>query len=193
MTFEQLQKTWQSQPSGFNLSIDSDLLLREVKRNKEHFERVVFWRDVREGGGSFLMFIFFLYLGLKDNIWPLFLLAVLVLFIGCFIVTDRIVQRKRHPVSVDSLVGCVETSLSQIEHQIWLLKNVFWWYLLPLSIGIAIFVSYIYWKLHVFSPIPWISCGFFYLFIYHLNQYVVRKELSPRKQELEQLLSSLKS
>ena len=34
MTFDELQKNWQDQPSGFRLSIDSELLLKEVQRNQ---------------------------------------------------------------------------------------------------------------------------------------------------------------
>ncbi len=37
MNFEDLQKTWQSQQDSFELTIDSDLLLKEVKRNYRHF------------------------------------------------------------------------------------------------------------------------------------------------------------
>lgn len=199
MTFDELQKTWQSQESSFSLSIDSDMLLREIKRNKKHFESAIFWRDVREGGGSILMSVVFLYFGLKMNLWPLFVVALLVLGVGVFVIVDRIVQKRKRPEPAGTLMGCIESSLAQVVHQIWLLKNVLWWYLLPLGGAIAFFVVYVAWMIRglpgmglIFLFAYSVLCILLYWGIYHLNQWAVRKKLNPRKQELEQLLNSLK-
>jgi hypothetical protein len=75
MTFDELQKTWQSQQDDPKLSIDSDLLLKVVQRNKQHFEWAILLRDVREVVISIAVFILFLHLGLKNSLWPFFLLA----------------------------------------------------------------------------------------------------------------------
>ncbi|MHC4476870.1 MAG: hypothetical protein ACYTEL_14580 [Planctomycetota bacterium] len=199
MTFDQLQKTWQSQQTGFQLTIDSDMLLREVKRNKNHFESVVFWRDVREVGIAFAMFLFFVYAGVGSSAWPLLVLALLVLFVGVFLLADRIVQKRRMPNRSRSLTSCIEGSLQQVKHQVWLLKNVFWWYLLPPGVGIAVFVSYSAWDAR--DHLGWftfdIACmivfTLFVWWVWRLNQKAVRKELLPRKQELEKLLNALKN
>ena len=97
MTFDELQKNWQSQPTGHKFAIDSNILLNEVKRNKKTFEAAIFWRDVREVGIAVLLFVYFLYFGIRDNLWPLSLLAILCLWIGVFMVADRIVQKRRQP------------------------------------------------------------------------------------------------
>lgn len=200
MTFDELQKTWQSQQTGFKLTIDSHLLLRELKRNKKHFESAIFWRDVREGGGCFLMSVFFLYQGLKMNLWPLFIVALLVVSVGVFLIVDRMAQKRKRPEPTGTLMGCIESSLAQVVHQIWLLKNVLWWYLLPLGVGIGIIVGYVAWMIR---ELPGMGLIFLFVYsvlgillywgIYHLNQWAVRKKLKPRKQELEQLLNSLKN
>jgi hypothetical protein len=86
----------------------------------------------------------------------------------------------------------------QVSHQIWLLKNVFWWYLLPLQIGLAALIGSVAWQaraaglavimgLAAFA----LGCGLLGWGVYHLNQIAVRKSLEPRRQELETLLSSL--
>jgi len=200
MTFDELQKRWQSQESGFRLSIDSDMLLREVKRNKRYFELIVFWRDVREAGLCFVMFLFFGYVGLEENFWPLILLALLVLFVAVFLVVDRIVQKGgKKLMTSKGLTSCIEGSLVQVNHQIWLLKNVFWWYLLPMFTGLFIFVGYTAWDAR--DHIPWFMFDIAYMavvvlfmwYVYRLNQKGIRKELEPRKEELEQLLNSLKN
>ena len=58
MTFDELQKKWTSQQTGSKIAIDTDLLLKEVKRNKEQFESTIFWRDAREIGAGFVSSVF---------------------------------------------------------------------------------------------------------------------------------------
>lgn len=56
-----------------------------------------------------------------------------------------VVDRRRYPQRSsdpgEPLMVYVNESLSQVEHQIWLLRNVFWWYLLPPSILLMAFSS----------------------------------------------------
>lgn len=202
MTFDELQKTWQSHEGGFRPHIDPDMLLKEVKRNKRYFESAILWRDVREAGASLLAFILFLYFYfvLKGNLWPLLLLALVALGVGIFMMVDRIVQKRKCPKLTESFVSCIESYLAQVGHQIWLLKNVLWWYLLPPGIGLVILIVYFAWKVCnlrgmglIFSSVYFVFCAVFFWGVYHLNQWVVRKELVPRQQELEQLLHSLKN
>jgi len=205
MTFNELQKNWQSQPGSFTLTIDSDILLKQVERNKRSFESSIFWRDFREVAVSIIMFIYFAYVGLTEKLWPMFLLALSCLWIASFMLTDRRIQKRRQPQVTEILTDCIKTSLYQVNHQIWLLKNVLWWYLLPLGVGIVIFMGYIAlakvsrdgisesigWLLFISGYL--IFCFFFFWGVYWLNQRAVRKELLPRKQELEQIFKSLKS
>jgi hypothetical protein len=203
MTFDELQKTWQAQQTGLKLSIDPDLLLREIKRNKRNFDSTVLWRDVREVGVAIAVSILFLHLGLKNSLWPFFLLALLCLYIAVFMIVDRIFQKRKRPVLTESLMGWVKSSLAEVDHQIWLLKNVFWWYLLPPNIGFAIFFGYLAWgttrelvgTVLVIVLLTLFGCFAFCILIsmviYYMNRHVVRKELSPRRAELEQLRNSL--
>ncbi|MHC4637988.1 MAG: hypothetical protein ACYTBP_10365 [Planctomycetota bacterium] len=187
MTFDELQKTWRSQQADPKLTIDPDLLLKEIKRNKECFESAIFWRDVREIGVAILLVAVFLYYGIKDNLWPLCLLALLCLWGGVFMVADRIVQKRRQPCLSDSLSNCVKNSLAQINHQVWLLRNILWWGLAPLGAGLIIWFTY------TGSLTDIVIVIFLYWGVYWLNQRAIRKELIPRKQELENLLNSLKN
>ena len=96
------------------------------------------------------------------------------------------------------MLDCVKVSLTQVEHQIWLLRNVFWWYLLPFTIAILAFFAQVAWLNHSgFWPITLALVPFvlfllvLYGFVYYLNQRAVRRELEPRRQELLTLLASL--
>ncbi|MCK4886694.1 MAG: hypothetical protein KAS96_04850 [Planctomycetes bacterium] len=205
MTFDELQKNWQSQPGNFTLTIDSDILFKQVERNKRSFESSILCRDFIEVTIAIILFLFFAYIGFELKLWPAFLLALISLWIAGFMVTDRLIQKRRQPKITEILTDCTKALLYQVNHQIWLLKNVTWWYLLPPGIGIAVFMGYIAFEEvsrdGISGSIGWLSfisgylifCFFFFWGVYWLNQRAVRKELLPRKQELEQILKSLKS
>jgi hypothetical protein len=201
MTFDELKKHWSSEQADLKLPIEHDLLLKMVKRNKQWFESAILWRDVREIGVAVMLVFFFLYFAIKHSLWPLYLLALLCSCIAVFMVADRIVQKRRHPCLSDSLLGCIKTSIAQIDHQIWLLKNVLYWYLLPFGVGVIIWFTYCGVSLAAskntsFAYLLFILaciCGtvFLHYGVYRLNQRAVRKELLPRRTELEQLLNAL--
>jgi hypothetical protein len=187
MTLDELQNSWKYQKNDFKLKIEPDVLLREVQRNQRHFENTIFWRDIREAGIGLLLVAVFLYFGIKSGLWPLYLLAILCLWVSVFIVVDRILQKRRQPCPSDSLFGFVNSSLDQINHQIWLLRNVLWWYVAPIGVGLIIWFS------SRSSLLDIVVVIFLSLGVYWLNQWAIRKELAPRKHELEELLNSLKN
>ncbi len=85
-----------------------------------------------------------------------------------------------------------------MEHQIWLLRNVFWWYLLPFTIAILAFFAQVAWQrsptfgafLLALAPGA-IFLLLLYGFLYYLNQRAVRRDLVPRRDELLALRTSL--
>ena len=113
---------------------------------------------------------------------------------------DRIRHPQRPIEAGNSLLQGVEESLKQVEHQIWLLRNIFWWYLLPPTIPILAFFFHVSWlKSDNWSVavIPFLSNALLLVVvfgvIYWVNQRAVRKDLEPRRQELLVLRSSLQS
>jgi phosphoglycerol transferase MdoB-like AlkP superfamily enzyme len=198
MNFEELQKAWQSQNPGATVTINTDLLLKEVRRNQHHFWMTIFWRDAREVGVAAFLTWLFLHWAIRDREWSLYLLSFSCFGMGLFMLVDRWLQRRKRPVTNDPLRSCIEASLLQVNHQIWLLKNVFWWYLLPLAAAIGISICAGIWRTRQagFSVMKgWVVFVMFgvliYWGVYWLNQFVVRKHLEPRRQELESLLASL--
>jgi hypothetical protein len=203
MNFEELQKAWQSQGHGPQLALDANLLLKEVRRNKWHFEVMLFWRDTREVGVAAGLTVLFLFWGIRDRVWSLNWLALACLWVGSFMLVDRWRQRRKQPVTNDPLRSCIEASLIQVNHQIWLLKNVFWWYLLPLATGAGVFIISLAWEIPIEVRVSRgelvgfllgsyaLVCGLSFWLVYWLNQLAVRKHLEPRRQELESLLAGL--
>ena len=135
MNFEELQKKWQAQDAGAQVSLNADLLLKEVQRKQRQFRRTIFWRDVREIGVAAVLVPVFVHSGWKVH-WTLYLCALSCFVVGAFMLLDRRQQKKKTSDQNGSLKDCAATSLAEVSHQIWLLKNILWWYLLPIFVPI---------------------------------------------------------
>jgi len=205
MDFDELQKVWKQVQDGSKLVIDTDILTKEVKRNKKAFESAIFRRDALEITAGIIIAGVFLFGAVKfgHNLLmtgSLILMAAYGLYVAIFFPVDHALQRRKAPRPSESLSDCIEESLIQVNHQIWLLKNVIWWYLLPCAVPAALYFIVVYW---VKASHDWVSVILFSVSIiivilvcwwaYRFNQSGVKKHLIPRKEELEQLLASLKS
>ena len=198
MNFEELQKTWQAQPAGARVTIASEMLLREVRRNARNFKITIFWRDVREVGIAALLTIFFAWHGWHHRQWTEGVLALACSGIAAFMLVDRGRQRRQRPVATDPLKACVVNSLQEVTHQIQLLRTVLWWYLLPIDLAVAIDVLvplapawHNGWDVLIDTGFVLGICALTSWFLYWINQYAVRKELEPRRRELAALLAGL--
>jgi hypothetical protein len=200
MEFDDLQKAWQSQNLTAQVTIKADLLLKEVRRNQLSLRATLFWRDVREVSAAILLTAWFSFDGWRHHASPDYLCAIICAGVGIFMIADRFVQKKTQPVFSGSLKSCLEASLAQVIHQIWLLKNVFWWYLLPLLVASAISMAYTNSHLRHFDKgaavgamLATLLVAWFFVFVYRLNQTAVKKSLEPRRLELEALMATLGS
>jgi hypothetical protein len=196
---DNLQQAWKTQSSQTRLTIDAELLLKEVRRNQRYFAAMIFWRDVREVGISLLMVPLWLYLGVKLSLpWTWYLTVPAMVWIAGYMLADRMRHNRQPPEPGEPLRQRVESSLAQVEHQIWLLRNVLWWYLLPLALSALAFFAQVAWQERsggwwtalavsvVIALVVIVFAG-----VYWLNQYAVRSELEPRRVELETLHMSL--
>jgi hypothetical protein len=196
---DDLKKAWQSQTPPQRLTLDAELVLNEVRRNERQFAAMIFCRDVREVGVALLMAPVWIVMGIKlSHHWTWYLTIPTLFWIAGFMIVDRMRQRRRQPGPGDTLRGSIESSLAQVEHQIWLLRNIFWWYLLPPFGAMMIWLAHLVWRsrdggLEALTGFGAVAVFFVLVawFIYWLNQYAVRKQLEPRRKELQTLLRSL--
>ena len=198
MNFEELQHAWRSQGPAPRLALHADLVLREVEHNRKHFVRMIFWRDVREVVVAIAVAPIFFKIGLQCRQWVWFVPGLAALCVVSYLVGDRWVRRKQKPAATDALGACIQASLMQVNHQIWLSKNVFWWALLPLGLSLELIYFFVVWRLRSVGLGPsWfvlsniVGMPLLFYGIYWLNQYVVRTWFEPRRQELEALLADL--
>jgi CubicO group peptidase (beta-lactamase class C family) len=197
---DKYQQAWQAQSSQARVAVDASVLLKEVQRSQRDFRAMIFWRDFREVAVALLLLPIWFVMGYALSLpWSWYLTVPALIWVSGFILVDR----KRHPQGPGEahkpLRESVQESLTQVEHQIWLLRNVFWWYLLPFTIPILAFFAQVAWSLRfagrlealIFFVILAGSVFAMYSFIYYLNQRAVRVELEPRREELRTLLASL--
>ena len=196
---DSFKEAWKTQSSQTRLTIDADLLVKEVRRNERYFAAMIFWRDAREVGVSLLMVPLWLYLGSKQSApWTWYLTVPVLLWVAGYMLVDRMRFTRKLPEPGESLRQGVKNSLAQVEHQIWLLRNVHWWALLPLAAGGMAYFSQVAWQERgggwwtaffasiVITLLITVLAG-----VYWVNQYAVLRQLEPRRRELETLLMSL--
>ena len=188
-----------SQSSRTQVVVDTDLLLKEVKRNQRNFLAAIFWRDFREVGSAIVILPVWLYLGIKMSLpWTWYLIEPATIWVIVFRLVDQMRHRRKPTDSDNPLLEGVQDSLAQVEHQIWLLRNIFWWYLLPFALPMVAFFAHV----ALLTSSSWLQAVgttiFFSMLVipvnaavYYLNRRSVRVELEPRRRELLALLASL--
>ncbi len=186
MTPDPLQEAWQSQPRP---AIATDQLVREFRRGQQQFAATIFWRDVREVGVSLLLLPVWVAMGIGIGLpWTWYLMMPALLWVAAFMTVDRTRQRRRRAGPSDALMRGVECSLAEVEHQIWLLRNVVWWYLLPLGIPILAFFAQTFWhtsrgniwEAAIATSFAAVFVGGVFAWVYWLNQKAVRAPFSSR-------------
>ncbi len=200
MTRDDFQEAWKTQSSQTRLTIDADLFVKEVRRNQMYFTAIIFWRDVREVGIALLLVPLWSFMGVWLSLpWTWYLVVPVLLWVAGYMLVDRVYHKRSPPEPGEPLRQHVENSLAEVEHQIRLLRNILWWYLLPLALAMLAFFGQVAWQ---FRSGGWAVAAIVSLIVIaalmiiagvdRLNQDAVRRELEPRRQELLALLVSLK-
>jgi hypothetical protein len=195
MNLDDLKSAWQAQ-SAAPLKVDAAFLLKELHRNEQSFQRTLWLRDVGEIAVAIALIPVWLVMGSRLELpWTWYLMVPSLLWVAGFMWVDRVQQRRHRSQPDDTLRQSVERSLAQVEHQIWLLRNVVWWYLLPLVAPMAIFLAHTGAERRAWEggayPTTLVVVGLVTGGVWWLNRRAVRAELEPRRRELEALLNNL--
>jgi hypothetical protein len=202
MNFDELTRAWQAQDTGRTVEVDVDALTRLVRGEQRLWDGVIARRDVVEVAAICVAAAVLLTFAVISSFLSLYVAAGTPLFTGGFIIADRMLQSRRRPRPSQSVKAFVEQSIDKVDHQVWLLRNVLWWYIIPLSIGPLVFLGHLLYVLATDvgfgepTGLRWILfvIGVILLEIvmslgvYFINQKSVRATLLPRKRELEDVL-----
>ncbi|MEQ9460764.1 MAG: hypothetical protein RIG82_07425 [Phycisphaeraceae bacterium] len=201
MERDPLQEAWRAHSSEMRVTADHEALLREVRRNQRYLDAMLRARDYREVGvGLLLIPVWFgMTLLLDETLWTWYLGIPGFLWLVVFMLVFRLRYGKSRVQADDALVDQVKEALRQVEDQMWLLRHVLWWYILPLLVPMLVWLVHLGWVMSdsgvietvVFTVMMLVFLVGLNVFVYWLNQRVVRSELAPRRDELVALLESL--
>lgn len=197
---DEFQQAWKSNAAQDRVTIDADLLRKEVQRNRQDFRSTIARRDYLEVGVILLLMPVWIYMGISNaSPWTWYLTVPALIWVAGYILVFRMRHKQEPGQPDDSLLTCVKRSLTEVEDRIWLMRNVLWWYLLPLAIPILAYTAHLAWL----KSTDWlvaisdanVFCFLFFLaffyFLYYVIQRGVRVQLEPRRQELLTLLTNL--
>jgi hypothetical protein len=158
---------------------------------------------VREVVASVLVAGFFGWCGTrKFGGWPFFAAAAVMLGLGAFFIVDRFLQRRKERAFGSAPGDSIERALLQVNHQIWLLENVVWWYLTPGLVAYALVVVHCIAAMSSHGPVPYartmtavgstVGVGIAtFCIVYFLNCRAVKKYLIPRREGLTRIAGEL--
>lgn len=202
MMIEELKEAWKSQET--RRTVETVMLLESVRERHQQISRDLFWRNLREGWITILAAVYFAAFtesdAPRDQLWLFYLAMVVLAGVGIFRVRDNIRQNQEILSYGDSALSFIGRSLHQIRHRIWLMKNMLWWWIIPVSVCGLLIVLQILWLADgVDSALCWIllrGIGIACLVLgalYVGNQLTVTKYWQPRQSELEDILDTLKN
>jgi len=194
--FNDLIRMWQNQSGPAESTIQERI--QKARTQAETLAKRVWWRDLREIGSGLSTSAIFLAAGILVG-GPVLVGAVIgtlfLVLVTLIILRTRLQQAREDRLPRQSIPEALEYELKAVQRQHWLLRNVTWWYLLPIALAIAAFIA----GVQAASPSP--DYGFLliytiltaalFILIRQWNLSYVRRALDPQVRELEDLLEDL--
>jgi hypothetical protein len=171
-------------------------MVEEARDSHQLFQRMIVWRDVREVGVELIMIPVFLYFASRPGaLWTSYLPVGALVFVAGFMVIDRLLRRRTAPPPGSTVAESLAGAVRDVEHQIWLLRNVMWWYIGPLMGSLLADSIYerILGKTDTITFVIVLAVIFFVgRWVWKINQQAVQRSLEPRRAELQAVLDQMR-
>ncbi len=186
MNEAELKSLWQKQELQPPVSLPDAEIIDRMRQKLRQFDRNIFRRDMREGVACAVvvgMFLreFFVESAALARTGCIVVIAAAVVIFGKLVVRRHFKTKRGEP---DSVKEFLEKERRKMTREIFLLRSVFWWYLLPLLVGEELFVFGLPRPL-ANKLVATAVCVAVSGFVYWLNQRAVRKYLVPLQEEME--------
>lgn len=192
MNIDELKPEWQSDAPNGVLPVRKEAeMLDYVKQRQRSFNRRLLFRDGLETLAAAAVFILFA-LMLPTAGWVT-RTGLVVVMASCILIVWRLhaTRRRQGRVSSDRPVAeMLRSEIRRTDDQIRLLETILWWYFSPLGVGVVLIVGGIR-GLTGFTVVYALGVVTLGAIIHYLNQYSVRRELRPRRRELESMLAAM--
>ena len=128
-----VQELWQSQPVEV-----TKMSVEEIRRRAGKFERKIRWRNIREYVASLIAaaLMGYFYITADDVASRVTFALFIVAMLWIVIALHRMGSARRTPVDVDTLTT-QQFYRAELERQLAVVKNVWWWYLAPMVPGMV--------------------------------------------------------
>lgn len=206
MNFDDYESLWRAQPApALSLpaaSAEREAIFDRVRREARRFDRAIFWRDTREIVVSLAVAVYFglsawRHTGAGHIAWGQWLAVALILGVAIVFLIDR--RNMPRPAAAESpMLDQIDNALAGQRYQARVLSQIPWSYALPLSLAIAASASDSIIGKHgisgLWSPAGVAIAGLSFFggcFVVWLNRLALRKVISPKITELEQLRREL--
>ncbi|HOZ49982.1 MAG TPA: hypothetical protein PLO37_03540 [Candidatus Hydrogenedentes bacterium] len=204
MNLDKLRERWQALDASLTPNADADDVTAACRGRASEFRTKMLVSDILEiGTGLVMAWVWaFPFTRLFAGHKPLMYLgAAAILFVCAFLVGARVLRHRNAKPEFASVSDELRRHLYAVNQQIWLLRNLIWWYLLPaafaiLTVLIAVVLEAE--KAHVnrvlINEAMYIPCCLLlFVGIYYWNQRAVRKDLLPLKKEVERILLDMET
>jgi hypothetical protein len=211
MNWNDYEAVWKRQELPVGAGSDIGMLKNtfEIKRRKQAAALVV--RDWAEASAGIVGSLAYarIWWSIGREAWPLAIAMILILGVTAFFVKERMRTHRNRLGAQAPLLAKLSADIAELNHQRHLLLTLWWWYLGPIALAIAI-ASFTILRVAIIQlppellatllqqPLIWalliitvggIGCLLWFGWVINLN--AVRKRIEPRLTELEKLQRSL--
>ncbi len=195
--FDTMQLLWQQDTGTGRFSIDAESMHREILKQSKRFHSQARFRDYMEGIMGILIAAFFGIVPFMEAgalpwhaHWEWFALSAGCLFVAGAFFSHR--RRARQWESDDNqpIRTALENSRDHLNFQINLLKNIVWWYCLPIELPLLLvaFTSPLFEGFRITYTLVTLVVM---VGIVAYNWWHVKKNLAPQRDAAAQLLETL--
>ncbi|AKQ44994.1 hypothetical protein TH63_04085 [Rufibacter radiotolerans] len=192
MLDQDLKNLWQNATPSSPIQVDQALLLQEVRQEASTVYQKIKWRDWLEISVALLIMPLF---GLVAWFVPFTLtkIGAALVIPWCALVIYQLRRARRKPLQDPSLP--LEQFLLHyqvyLQQQVHLLQGVLYWYLLPFSCCMVLFLAGFPFGAKRLL-VPAVALLGINVLVYFLNRRAIKKDLRPLLSKVNQTLSALK-
>jgi len=190
MTDKDLKKVWKDARYNDSILFNHQKILNDMNNTNQKLDKQLKWRNFREiGAAIFVMIGFLIVFFLKENYIVKFA-AALAIPIAIFIIFKLLQVRSKR--QSDTILLSIKDQLIHrkiyLQHEQALLKNVTYWYLLPIAIQMIIMEI----GFGTFSLLRVLIFAALFYGVYVFNQKGAKK-FDPHIKEIEHAIEQLES
>lgn len=199
MSLDKYQQAWKVEALQGKVAFDAEELTQEVQRSHEAFRAMIVRQHLVQVALVLAMIPFWWLMGIITSAtWTWYLTMPVMLWIAVIYLLNLKHYTQRPSEPSEPLLVCAKVSLAQVERQIWLMRNLLWWNVLPAAVAMMAFfidcaweMTHTWWGCMLVSVFCAVFMCLLYGWGYRTNELSVRKELEPRRSDLQKLIQNL--